>query len=1036
MIEPGMRVRVKDDPSRFGVATDSVYERNGRFYRLVELSDGSRVQFVDARLEPLAAKPDALADLASGKLSSPDDLGRILTHIRLTGRLADLIYSMEASNTDFHAFQFKPVVKILNSASKGLLIADEVGLGKTIEAGLVWKELVARYDVQRLLVVCPKSLQEKWRFELSSKFAMPATTNTAGELLAILKEAEKRGGDFAVVATLSGIRAPRGWDDAATPMKGGRAELAQFLADRSGGEPLFDMVVFDEAHHLRNPETAQHKTARQIVELADYKLMLSATPINLRREDLRSLLRLVEPDLFDRQSIFDELQAENEPIVAAREMALASGSSLSQVAEAIAAISPGQLLRTDRRLEILKEQLAADTKTDTPARRADIASRLEEMSMLGGIVNRTRRRDVAEIQVRRRATCRTWSMGEMESEFYDEATEAIRQYALEANLNDLFLLSNSQRMLASCLPAAYARWHAALADLDQDDVDDEEEEEHVRRRNTPGPLISALARTCPDPAGAGRLTDNDTKFDVLLKALNDTWAESTNEKVIVFSSFRGTLDYLEKRLVAERVPCVKAHGSVKRPRDDIMREFADTVGRKVLLTSEIGGEGLDLQFCRILINYDLPWNPMRVEQRIGRIDRIGQRSPSVEVFSLVCQDTIEARIYNKLYERLNLIEQTLGGFEPILGDLVRELEGRLLDPRLDLQEIDEEIERQATAAELRRKQEEELDKEAAGLIAHGDMILQRIKRTHEQQRWIQPGELYSYVKSGLAAAFPGSVIDRAPVEYEAYDLRLCAAAHQAFRNFLDQRARRFETRLRRGDPVRVVFGKRPEDVRDRELEIIPPTHPLVRFLARLREDASGGLSARPAVVGRLTGEQTGEAVPPGTYGLAVQRWSVQGVTPQDKLVYAGLDLDTGEALTEEQAEKLVGRVVAAMRPAEFSADRAHDWASTIERDLIAGQMRAAYNQFADTEEAVHQDKQGTLLAVLHRQLESHRDQVEARIDGYLAAGGPRARIVPAERAKLEKYVARMNLKIETAERAGHFEADEPETFGVIVAEVR
>jgi SNF2-related domain/Domain of unknown function (DUF3883) len=371
-----MRVRVTDDPTRFGVATDSMRERNGRLYRSVVLSDGSRVSFLDSRLQPLDDEPDALDDLAAGRLSSPDDLGRILTHIRLTGRLADLIYSMEASNTDFHAFQFKPVVKILNSASKGLLIADEVGLGKTIEAGLVWKELVARYDVQRLLVVCPKSLQEKWRFELSSKFAMPATTNTASELLAILKEAETRGGDFAVVATLSGIRAPRGWDDAATPMKGGRAELAQFLADHNGGDPLFDMVVFDEAHHLRNPETAQHKTARQIVELADYKLMLSATPINLRREDLRSLLRLVEPDLFDRQSIFDELQAENEPIVAARETALASGSTLAEVAAAIAAIKPGQLLRTDRRLDILRDQLAADPDSDTPARRADIASRL------------------------------------------------------------------------------------------------------------------------------------------------------------------------------------------------------------------------------------------------------------------------------------------------------------------------------------------------------------------------------------------------------------------------------------------------------------------------------------------------------------------------------------------------------------------------------------------------------------------------------------------------------------------------------------
>src|SRR5690606_7054540 len=129
-------------------------------------------------------------------------------------------------------------------------------------------------------------------------------------------------------------------------------------------EPLFDMVVFDEAHHLRNPDTAQHKTARQIIELSDYKLMLSATPINLRSEDLRSILRLVEPDLFDREWIFGELQTENEPIVAARERVLSSKTNLAEVAEAISAISAGQLLKTDRRLDILKQQLAADPITD------------------------------------------------------------------------------------------------------------------------------------------------------------------------------------------------------------------------------------------------------------------------------------------------------------------------------------------------------------------------------------------------------------------------------------------------------------------------------------------------------------------------------------------------------------------------------------------------------------------------------------------------------------------------------------------------
>jgi superfamily II DNA or RNA helicase len=1034
MIEPDMKVRVRDDPSKIGVATEIVRETNGRTYRTVRLSDGQLRAILESRLEPMTDEPDAVADLAAVRLSAPEDLGRLLTHIRLTGGLADLIYSMEATNTEFHAYQFKPVLKILNSASKGLLIADEVGLGKTIEAGLIWTELAARYDVQRLLVVCPKSLQEKWRVELRSKFRVYAQPLDAGELLTVLKEAETRGGDFAVVATLSGVRAPRGWDDADEPAKGKRAELARYLSDRAGGDPIFDMVVFDEAHHLRNPETAQHRTARQMVELADYKLMLSATPINLKSEDLRSILRLVEPDLFDRESIFNDLQTENEPIVAARECVLAPKTTLGEVSDAIAAISPGRLLKTDRRIDILREQLAADPTTDTPARRADIALRLEEMSMLGGIVNRTRRRDVAEIQVRRRAICRTWTMSEVERDFYDRASEAIRQYALDADLNELFLLSNSQRLLASCLPAAYRRWHEVLADLDQEGDDDDEDD--ARSRKTPGPLVATLARECQDPSGADVLQANDTKFRVLTKALAETWSASAKEKLIIFSSFRGTLDYLEGRLQKEGVPCLKMHGSVKRARGDILADFEDTAGHCVLLTSEIGGEGLDLQFCRILINYDLPWNPMRVEQRIGRIDRIGQQSPSVEVFSLVCEGTIEARVYSRLYERLNLIERTLGGFEPILGDLIRELEGRLIDPSLKPEEQDLELDRAATAAETRKRLEDDLEGQAAGLIAHSDMILQRIKRAHDKQRWIQPRELYEYVKGGLSAAFPRSILDRAPVDYPAYDVRLCTAGHAAFRGFLDRTARRFETRLRRNESVRIAFSKKPEGVRDSNLEVVMPTHPLVRFIADLRDRTSGGLGARPAVFGSLALADVPASIGSGVYGLAIQRWSVEGITVQDKLVYSGIDLTSSEPMADDDAETLVGRAVTSLWPATLEAESAETYAEIIRNKLIDGQMTRAQEAFIAQEEAAHDDNRATLLAVLRHQLDTHRSGVEARIAGYLSDGGSRARIVPAERAKLEKYVARMNHRIETAELASNFEYDEPVTFGVVVLEVR
>lgn len=1029
MFEEGSAVRNRSDPSQIGIVTGETRKTGGRVYNRVKLSNGETKWILEVALEAVSEAPDALLDLSRANFSKRSALSETLTHIRLTGRLADLIYSMESTNTEFHAYQFKPVVKILNAASKGLLIADEVGLGKTIEAGLVWTELVARYDAQRLLVICPKSLQEKWRMELSQKFGVRAQAVDAADLLRTLKEHERTGDDFALVATLSGIRATKDWDDPVSPAKGARAELARFLNDRATGDPLFDLVVFDEAHHLRNPETAQHKSARQIVDLADYKLLLSATPINLRSQDLQSILRLVEPDLFDRDWIFNELQTENVPVVAAREMALRREATYEDLKDAMAWITPGRFLKTEGRLAVLNSIISERSGPIAPEDKAAFAARLEEMSMLGGIVNRTRRRDVNDFKVQRRPQTGVWSMAEHERAFYDKASRAIVQYAADADVNEQFLLSNSQRMLASCLPAAYARWSNAIVDPGIDDPDEEP------TKAAPGPLTSMLSSVCGDFEVLSALEAEDNKLAILLRGIRETWNAHPDEKVIVFSSFRGTIDYLETRLRAEGWPCVKMHGSVRRDRNDILREFQDAPGRMVLLTSEVGGEGLDLQFCRTLINYDLPWNPMKVEQRIGRIDRIGQKSPSVEILSLICEGTIEERIYRRLYDRLNLIVQTLGGYEPILGDLVRELEKRLLDPSLSAEETDAEIERQASAAEARRLQEEDLEKEAAGLIAHGDMILHRIQRTHEQQRWIQPFELYDYVAGALRSAFPGILLERAPTEYEAYDFTFTAAGHLAFRTFLDERSKRFKTDLRRQDKVRIVFGKPPANLRGVTLESVTTAHPLVRFAAKLRSDAGRGLAMRPAVAGVLARSESLQHLPSGRYGLVVQKWSTGGATPQDRLVYAGLNLTTGAVLSDEDAEGLTMSAARDMKPGVVSPADAGIAAHRIQTDLVEQHLDRQFQIFFETEEATHSDKRETLIAVFQQQLDAHRDRVERLNAERLREGGNRARVVPAERGKLAKYVAIMDHRIAEAKAASHFDCSDPETHAAAIVEL-
>src|SRR6185369_3858452 len=126
------------------------------------------------------------------------------------------------------------------------------------------------------------------------------------------------------------------------------------------------------------------------------------------------------------------------------------------------------------------------------------------------------------------------------------------------------------------------------------------------------------------------------------------------EKVVLFSSFRATLKYLSERLNADGMTNISLMGGGKINKDDVLKQFKLQYGPQVLLSSEVGGEGIDLQFCRVLVNYDLPWNPMRVEQRIGRIDRLGQKAEKIIIWNLFYEDTIDARIYQRLYKKLDL----------------------------------------------------------------------------------------------------------------------------------------------------------------------------------------------------------------------------------------------------------------------------------------------------------------------------------------------------------------------------------------------
>jgi SNF2 family DNA or RNA helicase len=231
-------------------------QRGGKNLLQIRFPDATQY-YPDDEIEIISqGKQHPLDLLEDGRIGRAVDLRRLITHVKLSGRLANLLYSMEVTNTDFYAYQFKPVLKMLNSVGNGILIADEVGLGKTIEAGLIWIELKSRFDYRRLMVLCPAFLREKWQRELKKRFGVDAQILDAKGVHQKLKSSTAEGplAGFAIIGSMQGLRPHSGWDEEDARGKRASSTLAKYLNDQQHGNPLIDLLIVDEAHYLRMPD--------------------------------------------------------------------------------------------------------------------------------------------------------------------------------------------------------------------------------------------------------------------------------------------------------------------------------------------------------------------------------------------------------------------------------------------------------------------------------------------------------------------------------------------------------------------------------------------------------------------------------------------------------------------------------------------------------------------------------------------------------------------------------------------------------------
>ena len=998
----------KDDPGRRGQIIRGPRKRSDGNVFHVRWDDNTS-SWVPEYLLELASEEseDAFELLRRKRFGRIKDLRCNLTFIQLSGKLANVVYGMDATNTEYLPYQYKPVLTFLESPSSGILIADEVGLGKTIEAGLIWTELRARFDARRLLVVCPAMLRDKWDFELRSKFGIDPVQLNATELANELRRNKNDTQDNkGFICSIQGIRPPRGVRTA--KHSNGRVKLATVLEQLTESEPAIDLLIVDEAHYMRNPETRSSALGQMLREVSENVVLLSATPVNNREEDLYQLLRLVDPDSFYTRDLFPQVLSANEPLLRARNCVLDPRSNAEEIVKEFRTALSHPLLKGNRQLQGLARERFDHDFLREPANRVGIANRIDRINLLRHAINRTRKQEVEEWKVVRepRAHFVPLDPGGPEADFYEKVTRSIRRYAVAHGIGDGFLLSTPQRQMSSCMYAAAKSWldKSTLKDIPSLVYEDSGADE--TNPNKVGPLIDHIAREVLPGFNFERLKDEDSKFAAFERLLREFLKDNPNEKVIVFSYFKATLHYLARRFSELNVTVQVLHGGVAENKQHAINRFRDGDSR-ILLTSEVSSEGVDLQFCSVIFNYDLPWNPMKIEQRIGRVDRIGQKADKVLIWNLGYAGTIDERIYNRLLVKLRIFERALGGMEVVLGEKISELTSDLMRLELTKQQEEERIDQAFLAVENIRKQQEELEEKAAHLIAYSDYIMDRVKAAHEFKRRITEQDVKSYVKDYLDQNVKGFVFKEHHNDPMAVDIQLPPNIASKLDTFVRQARLHGQSRLMHGSKVRCYFRNKVDRF-TQQGEIVSQFHPLIRYIS---EELKGTRKFCQLVALTLPNHAT-PYLEKGTYAFSAKRWTFNGLKTEEELQVRAISIENGEdTLDSDHSWDLLNKGKAEGSD-WLSAANDIDDVEKISRifDQCDIQLENDYHLAKRSREDENQDRVALQIQVASR----HRDRLLNSQYKVLARHQEqnRMRLVPMVEGRISKIKQKFETQIE------------------------
>ena len=799
---------IKADSEGHGTIIEVMPPRRGR--QLYKVSWGSIVtDELEVNLLPDCDISDPFERCMSGIFGSYSEYSKKNTTFKIRSSNNNTISSLKASKTLFRAYQFKPLLKFLNSPNRRLLVADEVGLGKTIEAGHIMLELKARRELNHVLIVCPKSLQRKWKDELAFKFGLQFKIyDSQKDLLADMQE--HRVAVHAII-NYEKIRMKRqkSKDDKKTKDEMPK-NIVEFL---SQNDFHFSLVLCDEAHKMRNRETQTYKGAEIIMSQANAAVFLTATPVMISTENLYNLLHLLDNTRYYNYQIFDNRLQENRPFVDAltdlnhhvplpviaknlNEAEILTRFFSDEVEIFSHQTTVGKAFADDAMYQEIIQMLNGE---DNSKNRARLQYLISSMSMMNNIFSRTRKREVTTdmSQAERKPHMRKVVLTEEERTEFDRV---IDEYKDDNSYTDYW----GEEVLTQ----------GGALGLVQ------------KKRQVASSVYAYLNTESNLDKGIDEYADyTDAKFEELLRIIDEVFRHGT-KKIVIFALFRKTLKYLQIRFKQRGFGTLMIHGMVEN-RIDILDEFKNNPNAHILLSSEVGSEGLDMQFCNSMVNYDLPWNPMVVEQRIGRIDRFGQKSPTVNIYNVIVADSIQEDIYIRLLDRIGIFRGTIGDMEAILDaplerggsvtiqDVYNKLEKELYTSRL----TDEEKRRKIAEIELAIASEKEsikhLEEGLDNALTNDAYFKDEINRIQNNNAYVTEIELRNYLESAIRQEL--TTCSLVKVEKDIYELQLPMSNPRILLNFLTQNQpdgeenatmfRQFRNEIEDKQAIRMTFNQ-------------------------------------------------------------------------------------------------------------------------------------------------------------------------------------------------------------------------------------